>query len=175
MVINSIEERKKKMEETVLQENGTETAEIQERTFTQAEMDAIISDRLKRDRAKYADYDAMKEKAAKYDEAVEANKTELQKQTEKAEALQAQLDALTKADEIRRIREKVSNATGVPTTLLLGETEESCSEQAQAILAYKNDTKTTYPNVKDGGEVQKIQHKSVEDQFADWFNKSLNN
>lgn len=161
--------------ETVLQENGTETVENQERTFTQSELDAIVSERLKRDRAKYADYDAMKEKAAKYDEAVEANKSELQKQTEKADALQAKLDELTKADEIRKIREKVATETGVPATLLLGETEESCTEQAQAILAYKNDTKPTYPSVKDGGEVQKIQHKTVEDQFADWFNKSINN
>lgn len=161
--------------ETVTQENGTDSVENQERTFTQSELDAIVSDRLKRANAKYADYEAIKEKAAKYDEAVEASKSELERQTEKANALQAQLDALNKANDIRQIREKVARETGVPTTLLLGETEEDCTAQAQAILEYKNDTKVTYPNVKDGGEVQNIQHKTVEDQFADWFNKSLNN
>lgn len=163
------------MENTVLQENGTDAVENQERTFTQSELDAIVSDRLKRANAKFADYEEVKEKAAMYDEAVEASKSELERQTEKANALQAQLDALTKANDIRDIREKVARETGVPATLLLGETEEDCMAQASGILAYKNDVKATYPNVKDGGEVQKIQHKTVEDQFADWFNKSLNN
>ena len=38
-------------------DNATQGAPAEpERTFTQAEMDAIIGDRLKRERAKYADY-----------------------------------------------------------------------------------------------------------------------
>ena len=46
------------MAETVNQEtNGTaaETQENEQRTFTQAEMNAIIQDRLTRERGKYAD------------------------------------------------------------------------------------------------------------------------
>lgn len=46
---------------------------------TQAELDRIISDRLSRERGKYADYDDLKAKAAKFDEADSASKTELQK------------------------------------------------------------------------------------------------
>ena len=42
-----------------------------ERTFTQAEMDAIIGDRLKRERAKYADYEDVKAKAQQFDAAQE--------------------------------------------------------------------------------------------------------
>ena len=56
------------MAETVNQEtNGTaaETQENEQRTFTQAEMNAIIQDRLTRERGKYADYEALKAKAAK--------------------------------------------------------------------------------------------------------------
>lgn len=70
------------MAETVNQEtNGTaaETQENEQRTFTQAEMNAIIQDRLTRERGKYADYEALKAKAAKFDEAEEAGKTDLQK------------------------------------------------------------------------------------------------
>ena len=55
------------MAETVNQEtNGTaaETQENEQRTFTQAEMNAIIQDRLTRERGKYADYEALKAKAA---------------------------------------------------------------------------------------------------------------
>ena len=51
-------------------DNATQGASAaSERTFTQAEMDAIISDRLKRERAKYADYNELQAKAAKFDEA----------------------------------------------------------------------------------------------------------
>ena len=74
-------------------ENATQGATA-EKTFTQAEMDAIIGDRLKRERAKYADYDEVKAKAAKYDEAEEAGKSELQKAVEERDALKAQVDML---------------------------------------------------------------------------------
>lgn len=87
------------MAETVHQEPTTPAAEGQqpERTFTQAEMNAIISDRLSRERSKYADYDDLKAKAQQFDAAQEAGKTELQKANEKAAKLQEQLDTLTKA------------------------------------------------------------------------------
>ena len=101
-------------------ENPTTTQEQEapERTFTQAEMNAIIADRLSRERAKYADYDALKEKADQFDAAQEAGKTELQKANERAAALQTQVDALTRANEVREVRGKVSAATGVPAELL---------------------------------------------------------
>ena len=52
------------MAETVKQEHTPAAGEQQtERTFTQAEMNAIIADRLNRERTKYADYDALKAKA----------------------------------------------------------------------------------------------------------------
>ena len=47
-----------------------------------AEMNAIISDRLSRERSKYADYDDLKAKAQQFDAAQEAGKTELQKANE---------------------------------------------------------------------------------------------
>ena len=63
------------MSETVQQEQTIITEELPERTFTQAEMDAIIGDRLNRERKKYADYEDIKAKAAKFDELENASKT----------------------------------------------------------------------------------------------------
>lgn len=134
---------------TVNQEE-VKTAEKQDRTFTQEEMDAIIGERLSRERAKYADYDDLKAKATKFDQAEEASKSELQKATEKAQALQAKLDSMEKAEGLRKIREKVSTDTGVPVNLLSGEDEESCTTQAKAILEFAKAGK--YPQVHDGGE-----------------------
>lgn len=164
------------MENTVLeQDNGTGTVENQERTFTQAELDEILKARLGKERAKYADYETLQQKASKFDEMEEASKTELQKATEKAEALERELKELKSAAEVRGIRDAVSNETGVPASLLTGNTEEECKAQAEAIIAFKSQNAIGYPSVKDGGEVQNTTHKkTAQDQFADWFNASLN-
>lgn len=159
--------------ETVNQGNtngGTGTG-TQERTFTQAELNAIVTDRLSREREQYADYAALKEKAEKYDAAQEADKTDLQKATEKVAALQAQVDAYTKADKLRSVREKVSQETGVPANLLYGEDEDSCKAQAQAILDYAKPV-SGGTVIRDGGEPQIKPTGSTRDQFADWFNKA---
>lgn len=79
-------------------------------------MNAIISDRLSRERSKYADYDDLKAKAQQFDAAQEAGKTELQKANEKAAKLQQQLDALNSANTLREVRAKVSAAPTCPLT-----------------------------------------------------------
>lgn len=160
------------MAETVNQETNNTTAVEPERTFTQSEMDAIIRDRLKREREKYADYDSFREKAEKYDAAEEAQKSELQKVTERADSLQKQLDSMLKADSVRQIREKVARETGVPVTLLSGEDEDACKAQATAIMEFAKPGK--YPAVPDAGEVQKASGGKTRDQFRDWFDASIN-
>lgn len=165
------------MAETVMeQENGTASVDVQEnKTFTQEEVDSIVSSRLKREGAKYADYEELKAKASKLDEMEEANKSELQKANERAEALQKQLDDITKATELSNIRNKVSTETGVPATLLTADTEEACKAQAEAIMAFAG-TKTNYPSVKDGGEVSNIStNKSNGQLFGDWLKEQLSN
>ncbi len=165
------------MENTVNQENGTvgTGAGTQgERTFTQSELNAIVTDRLSRAQEKYKDYEALKEKAAQFDAAQEAGKTELQKATERAEALQKQVDAFTKAETLRSVREKVSKETGVPAGLLFGEDEKTCREQAEAIAAYAKPTAGTGVVIRDGGEVRNTgAGGSTRDLFASWANSQL--
>ena len=91
---------------------------------------------IARERQKYADYDDLKEKASKYDEYQAQNKTELQKEKEKSDALQAKLSALEKKDTVRQVREKTAKDTGVPVELLTGEDEETCKKQAEAIMKF---------------------------------------
>lgn len=162
------------MEKTVIEQETNTATETQERTFTQAELNSIIEGRLKKESAKYSDYEALKEKASKFDEMEEAKKSELQKANEKADALQKQIDEMVKSNNIRTMREKVAKETGIPVELLNAENEEACIAQAKSILAFKNDV--AYPTVKDGGEATAPTPKqSTEQQFADWFNASLNN
>ena len=154
--------------ETVNQENSA--PEAPERTFTQTELDSIINERLQRERSKYADYNALKEKADSYDQYVEANKSELQKAQDKAAALQKELDGMKQAAAEKAIKEKVAKETGVPVDLLTGSTEDECKAQAEAIKAF---AKPSYPNIRDAGEPSGTTKSSTAQQFAEWFNQTF--
>ena len=158
--------------ETVNQETAAINEGSAEKTFTQAELDQIISDRLKREREKYVDYESLKEKAQRLDQIEEDAKTELQKAQERAEKLQTEISAMRHAEEVREIRDRVAQATGVPASLLTGDTEEACNEQAAGILSFK--TSQGYPTVKDGGEIQKTIEGSTRQQFAEWASQAFN-
>lgn len=141
-------------------------------TFSQEDVNRIVADRVARERAKYADYDALKEKAAKFDEAEEASKSELQKATERADSLQSQLDSYKKAEKLRSIHEEVSKETGVPANLLTGETKEDCEAQAKAIMSFAKPE--SFPAVPDGGEITNTgKTGSAREQFADWANENF--
>ena len=142
-----------------------ETPEPQ--TFTQDDVNRIVAKRV----AKYADYDELKQKAAKFDEQVEAGKSELQKATEKATSLQAELDALKQAEAIRTMREEVASAKGVPAKLLTGKTAEECESQAADLLAWAQKSSSGYPIVPDGGDPTST--KPAREQFADWLNSQI--
>jgi hypothetical protein len=159
-----------------MSENATVTTqepngESQTRTFSQDEVNAIVGKRLAEEKVKYADYDDLKAKAAKFDEVEEANKSELQKATERAAALEKELNGLKKAEEVRIIRENVAKETGIPAHLLTGTTEEECKAQATAIADYAKPA--PYPAVKDAGEVNNVGKATTRQQFADWASKMI--
>ena len=139
-------------ENAVMAENATQGAPAEkERTFTQAEMEAIIGERLKRERAKYADYDEFKAKAAKFDEAEEASKSELQKAVEERDKFKAQVEAMNAEREHAKKVAEVAAEKGVDEKLLArmsGDVEEN----ADFLKAQMDASK--YPNVPDKGEVK---------------------
>jgi hypothetical protein len=106
----------------------------EEKTFTQAEVDAIVRERLKRERdataTKYADYDELKTKAATAD----GNKTQLDKM---AEQLAAIGERATKA-EAANLRNEVLAAKKVPAKLagrIRGDTKEELEADADELIA----------------------------------------
>lgn len=153
-------------------ENNQDVKQAEERTFTQAELNAIVQKRIGEVSAKYENFEELKEKAQKFDEIEEQSKSELQKATERADALQRELDGMKKADSVRRIREEVSTELGVPVNLLTGGTKEECEAQAKGILSFAKPN--AYPAVKDGGEVRSTSSGKTRDQFANWFNEFNN-
>jgi hypothetical protein len=143
------------------------------KTYTQDEINGIVQERLSRERKKYEDYDSLKEKAAKFDELEEANKSELQKAQDKAAELEAKLAEIEKEKTINEMRNKVAQEKGVPAELLIGDTEEACTTQADGILNFSRIN--GYPSVKDAGESNVVNKTSTKEQFKEWANKQLNN
>lgn len=83
------------------------------KTFTQEELDQIVKDRVKREREKFTDYDVLKDKASKFDEAEGAKKTAEQKAQEAADAAKHKADeAIAKANARLLRAEIVAKAAG---------------------------------------------------------------
>lgn len=85
------------------------------KTLTQEEVNAIIADRLDRERKKYADYDELREKAAQYEKEAEERRLAELSEKERAEELAkkyeseredlaAQLEAFKKQVEEEKVR-----------------------------------------------------------------------
>jgi len=74
------------------------------KTFTQAELDAILAERLSRQKAQFKDYDDLKAAAGKWAEVQEAQKSEAQKLAERAAKAEQERDAALQRAQERLIR-----------------------------------------------------------------------
>lgn len=113
------------MSETAPETAGTESEakeQEQPQTFTQADVDRIVRERVQRERAKYADYDDLKTKA-------EGAKT--------LEDRVAEIERQAKDSEARALRAEVANAKGLTASQakrLVGSTREELEADADELL-----------------------------------------
>lgn len=133
-------------------ENGTQDQPRQDhpKTFTQDEVNAIMGNLRREVKGQYADYDELKAKAVKYDEAQEAAKSELEIAQEEAAKARAEAEALRAERAHAQLVAKVSAETGVPASLISGEDEDAMRTSAQAIADYAKATSTVAPQDKGG-------------------------
>lgn len=121
---------------------------------TQEELDRIIGERLKREREttekKYADFDALKEKAAKYDEItkkdfdgqIAALKEKLTAADEKLAAHDATVADLTNRAtkaETSLLKARIAHEKGVPLELaarLVGDNEDDIRADAESFASF---------------------------------------
>lgn len=90
------------------------------------------------------------EKAKKYDELMEAERTELEKAQARAEKAEAELAAAKAAADRAALVSKVAEKAGVPASLLHGDTEEELEEEAKALVAFAESKAPGYPSDKGG-------------------------
>jgi hypothetical protein len=116
-------------------------AEPAGQTFTQADLDRVVSDRLKREREKYADYDDLKTAAGRLKEIEDAQKTEQERLAEQLQAATAEREAAEQRArdlETGMLRQRIAAEKGLPAALadrLAGGTEEEIAADADALLA----------------------------------------
>ena len=65
------------------------------KTFTQDDLNRIVQERVAKERSRFGDYDALKEKAGKFDALEEASKTETQKLIDRVAELDVQIAQLS--------------------------------------------------------------------------------
>lgn len=121
---------------------------------SQEEFDQAIKARIERAQAKaaerFADYDELKAKADRLDEVERASKADLDAANARIHELE---DAATKRDEAdarRELRDRVSRDTGVPASLLQGQTEEELAASAKALNDFAQSKAPGYPLDKGG-------------------------
>jgi hypothetical protein len=109
---------------------GGDGGKQQEQTFTQADLDRVVRERVQRERAKFADYDDLKAKAG-----------------EKATADErlAELEKRYAAAEARALRADIANAHGITPEdrdlFLTGTDEETLTAQAKRLAERVSDRK----------------------------------
>lgn len=109
---------------------------------SQDDLNKVIDDRLKRERAKYADYKDLQAKATKLDEIEQANQTEAEKAAKRVADLEAELST-TRRDSLRL---KIASANGITDAddielFLTGTDEETLTKQAKRLADREADRK----------------------------------
>jgi hypothetical protein len=130
---------------------------------SQEDFDKAIQARIARERAKFADYEDMKAKALKFDQAENDKKTEDQKNADRLATLEQDL-----ADErLGRVKAEVAAAKGVPADLLNGSTREELESAADALIQFKGE-QPRMPVVTQEGK-----HPSGKKTTADLFAEAI--
>lgn len=119
---------------------------------SQDDLNKIISERVQRERAKYAGFDELKAKASQFDELEQSKKSELDKATERLAALEAERDAERSASLRFRIAAKHGISDEDADLFLTGTDEETLKRQAERLAGREADRKKQGNHVpREGG------------------------
>ena len=150
-------------EDTQAAQQAEEAAEA--KTFTQEEVNAIVEKRVARVKSEPpADYEELKAKAAKYDEAQEAAKSELERATEERDKWKARYEEMKADAERREAITEAAEKYGVDVSMLsrmAGDVEDNAK-----FLAERAENAPKYPNVRDEGERKTSSVSDLEEQIA---------
>lgn len=140
-----------KDQDTTTQNEDNSTAEKSEKTFTQAELDKVIADRLARERAKMPPQDKLKA----FEEWQKSQQTEAEKAAEREKEYQAQQSRNTELQrELAVIKAGVKAEDAEYVLFKVGKMEGEFADNLKAFLA--ENTKYTEPETT---TVEGMKHK----------------
>lgn len=153
-----------------VEETQHETRETEgfEPITSQEQLDKLISSRIARERSKFADYQQLQEKAARFDELEEANKSELQKAQD---ALAAETKARTAA-QVELLRIQIAGERGLDAkaaAYLQGGTREELEASADGLAALIGTKPSMQPNPLQGRE----QYPGNTTHSGDWLREKI--
>lgn len=102
---------------------------------SQADLDRILGDRLARERAKFADYDEVKAKAAEFDKVSEASKSEIQKALDRAAAAEKEAEGYRQREQVQKWARDIVKGSSIPADVLRGGTEEELRAHFEQLKA----------------------------------------
>lgn len=144
---------------------------------SQEDFDRIIADRLSRERAKFADYDAVKAKATEFDKLAEAQKSETEKALERAEAAEKKAAAYESEKQVAAWASEIAKGSPVPASALRGTSKEELAahfEELKALIPEQSPKKGALgPYVPGEGSTPSGNLGGPGQEFADWFNGQL--
>jgi hypothetical protein len=106
------------------------------KTFTQPELDAILSDRLARERDKYKDHDAIKAELDKLKAGQMSDAEKANAKIQELEAKTAAAEAQVRAAQVKELKLAALEKVGLPTSWanrIAGEDAKSIEEDAKAL------------------------------------------
>jgi len=107
---DELEQQAERQDAEDTRDTGSDQDKTATRTFTQDELNAIINDRLARERNKYSDYDDLKKAATQLQEIEDAQKSEAEKLQEALAQAQQEREQLLEARKRDRIEMAVLTA-----------------------------------------------------------------
>ena len=134
---------------------------------SQDELNRVIDERLKRERAKFADYKDVKAKAARLDEIEQANQTEADKTAKRLADLEAELDRTRR----EALRVSIASKHGITDAddidlFLTGTDEETLTRQAERLAGRDADRKKNGNHVPTEGKTPPANGSDESREFA---------
>jgi predicted nucleic acid-binding Zn-ribbon protein len=127
------------------EENGPEKGQEEFKPITsQDELNKLIGARINQVKSQFADYDDIKAKAAKVDEAEQASKTELEKAQERIRDLEQRSSAAERS----ALAARIASEEGVIPEVVTGDTEEEMRAAAKRVLEWRDSNKRSAPPPK---------------------------
>lgn len=136
--------------------------------FTQDQVNSIVGNTRKEERAKYADFEKYKEGYKKLQELEESQKTELERAVSRAEAAENELAEIKRIQQVSQWKSEVAKETGVPVDIINGSTKEEMEECATKLQEYipKTEERDVPYVASDGFAPLTSDGKATRDQFA---------